>query len=135
MLDLLGHCQAGCEPGDALRLPSPSSRTVLGPLAAAIRGFQVMRCPQRLIQSISATFMGPGEPSHAWAVACVILAGFIGKLSWCRSALPSLAAIAGGQSHSEGLSFCYSVEMPAGSMHGLAYTISRLQPCSLVLVR
>ena len=117
MLDLLGHCQAGCEPGDSLRLPSPSSRTVLGPVAAAIRGFQVMRCPQRLIQAISATFMGPDAPSHAWGVACVILAGFIGKLSWCRSALPFLAAIAGGRSHSEGLCFSHFVEMPAGSMH------------------
>ena len=45
MLDMLRHCSAGRGAGDAVCLPSPSSRTVLGPVAATVCGLQVMRHP------------------------------------------------------------------------------------------
>ena len=43
MLDMSRHCPAGRGAGDAVRLPSPSSRTVLGPVAAPICGLQVLQ--------------------------------------------------------------------------------------------
>lgn len=45
MLDMSRHCPAGRGAGDAVCLPSPSSRTVLGPVAAPVCGLQVMRYP------------------------------------------------------------------------------------------
>ena len=65
MLDMSRHCPAGRRAGDAVCLPSPSSRTVLGPVAAPVCGLQVMQYPTMRCMIAISSIVALRPPSQA----------------------------------------------------------------------